>query len=1372
MSCIVARACTEVRPDDTGEGDARSRPLDAFRTVPAYVLLGDPGSGKSTSFEAERDALGEDACLVTARDFLALEPDAHPEWRGKTLFIDGLDEVRAGSGDARTQLDNLRGRLDAMGRPRFRLSCREADWLGANDRAVLATVSPELGLAVLRLDPLTFRDSEQILHAHVRIDDPSSFITTAREKGVGGLLANPQCLNMLARVVTSGEGWPESRLELFERSCRLLLREHNEGHIAATGWSSRLAVVSEDDLLDAAGRLCAVLLISGSAGCGISPRREDADYPDLGWCAGDHRERARQAIFTKLFKAVAEGQFQPIHRHVAEFLAGRYLARLIGDERRHGRSLRYGIPARRIVALIAGHDGSVVTELRGLSAWIAAHARSARSELLERDPIGVGLYGDIGDFSTREKRDLLVSLKQASSRLQLTSGATAAFESLATSAMQPAIEQILRDTGREPEHRSFVGFLLGVLCHGSMLPALADTLFVLVRDDTWSPDISELALTAYLHHSADSAEKTNRLKALLADVHAGIIPDPREELRGILLSSLYPQDVPPSEVWRYLTATEDTRVIGSCWQFWSQQIPDESSDEEVIELLDSLRRRFSDTRSALETCWYVRQTPTRLVARALDFRGDLIDIRHLYDWLSVGAVAVRDGRWEHEHHESARAVRLWLENRPDVRKALLMEGLSRCPASKDFSRKAFEVRNCLYGARRPPDYGLWCLRQAVHKTDAGPQVAQLLFWEAFRAHKDGEGNEGLSLDVLAAHVRQNEKLRPVWDLVTRPLSSPDEAAERRTHAAEQRQRDDEWLDHVRSNAPALNENRAKPGLLFRMACAYFGVDGNLGTEGGPRSVAQLLREDQDLTQAALAGLRGAIDRTDVPDIEETLDLRKRNQMHYLAWPFLAGLAESERTSSEDVSRWDEGRMRKALVFYSCYRIPNDSPRWYGQLLEKRPDLVADVLAAVAASGFRSDGSDSPVVWALAHDRSHARVAQLASLRLLAHFPTRCTAKQVRSLDLLLRAGLQYADKARLLDLVDSKLGRRSMNDAQRIRWLACGVLVAPERYDSRLGDFAEGRERRVRHLADFLFRDDPTPPWRPPLGKRGLRLFIGLLAPYSDPDSGSQSGVVTPTMWMIRRVSGMIGELAALPDEDVNGILEEMAAEPALSRWRPALVQAKEDQRVVCRDAAYRHPGIEEICRTLDNGTPANPADLAALTADRLDEIARGIRNDNANGWRPFWNEGEHRRPGTPKHEESCRDALLKELRHLLRGDADVQPEVRYADDKRADLRVSCRDFQIPIEIKKNGHPRLWSALRDQLIARYTRDPATEGYGIYLVLWFGERDRHRTPPPASGTRPAGPDALRQRLAAELTREEARKVSVCVIDVSAPLTKAR
>ena len=239
---------------------------------------------------------------------------------------------------------------------------------------------------------------------------------------------------------------------------------------------------------------------------------------------------------------------------------------------------------------MTGHDGGVVTELRGLSAWIAARDSSARSEFLERDPIGVGLYGDIGAFSAREKRDLLASLERVSSRLHLASGATSAFRSLATSAMQPAIEEILRDACREPEHQSFVGFVLDVLLHGATLPDLADDLLALVHDRTWSSRVTALALRAFLHHCTDGAEKTDGLKTLLADVHAGVVPDPDEELRGLLLSALFPRDIPPPEVWGYLT-TQNPERFGSCWRFWAYQIPDESSDEEVIELLDGLRRR-------------------------------------------------------------------------------------------------------------------------------------------------------------------------------------------------------------------------------------------------------------------------------------------------------------------------------------------------------------------------------------------------------------------------------------------------------------------------------------------------------------------------------------------------------------------------------------------------------------------------------------------------------------------------------------------------------------------------------------------------------------------------------------------------------------
>ena len=172
MTIIYDRACTEIRnTGQTNEDVSVTRRLSEMRSVPAYVLLGDPGLGKSTAFGSECRAEGETAILLDARDFLALDLDNHPEWHGKTLFIDGLDEVRAGAADARTALDEIRGRLDALGQPRFRISCREADWLGDNDRRRLARVSSSSEVRVLRLNPLSDDEIERILQDHPQISD-------------------------------------------------------------------------------------------------------------------------------------------------------------------------------------------------------------------------------------------------------------------------------------------------------------------------------------------------------------------------------------------------------------------------------------------------------------------------------------------------------------------------------------------------------------------------------------------------------------------------------------------------------------------------------------------------------------------------------------------------------------------------------------------------------------------------------------------------------------------------------------------------------------------------------------------------------------------------------------------------------------------------------------------------------------------------------------------------------------------------------------------------------------------------------------------------------------------------------------------------
>ena len=195
MSIIIpiSRTCTEISSGNADQYPSKaSRPLEDFRDTAAYVLLGDPGAGKTTAFEAECEALEEQICPITARDFLTFDPQNHPEWLGKTLFIDGLDEVRAGVSDAHTPFDAIRGRLDALGRPRFRLSCREADWLGANDRKHLEAVSPDAEVTVLRLDPLTDPNIEKLLEAHPNVDDAEAFMARANKRGIGDLLRNPR----------------------------------------------------------------------------------------------------------------------------------------------------------------------------------------------------------------------------------------------------------------------------------------------------------------------------------------------------------------------------------------------------------------------------------------------------------------------------------------------------------------------------------------------------------------------------------------------------------------------------------------------------------------------------------------------------------------------------------------------------------------------------------------------------------------------------------------------------------------------------------------------------------------------------------------------------------------------------------------------------------------------------------------------------------------------------------------------------------------------------------------------------------------------------------------------------------------------------
>ena len=215
MNVYVARTCTEVSQDRRNNPAERPKPktLKEFGNSPAIVLLGAPGAGKTEMFRREaeaqtkafeRQAEAQAGCYVTARDFVTF--DDRPGWRGTTLFIDGLDEMRAGASDQRTPFDRIRAKLDGLGHPSFRLSCREADWFGATDRAHLQSVSSNGEVLVLRLDPLPNEGIREILKNCQDVEDVEGFISTAQHRGIDRLLENPQPLPCLRSQLPAEAG--------------------------------------------------------------------------------------------------------------------------------------------------------------------------------------------------------------------------------------------------------------------------------------------------------------------------------------------------------------------------------------------------------------------------------------------------------------------------------------------------------------------------------------------------------------------------------------------------------------------------------------------------------------------------------------------------------------------------------------------------------------------------------------------------------------------------------------------------------------------------------------------------------------------------------------------------------------------------------------------------------------------------------------------------------------------------------------------------------------------------------------------------------------------------------------------------------------
>ena len=576
----------------------------------------------------------------------------------------------------------------------------------------------------------------------------------------------------------------------------------------------------------------------------------------------------------------------------------------------------------------------------------------------------------------------------------------------------------------------------------------------------------------------------------------------------------------------------------------------------------------------------------------------------------------------------------------------------------------------------------------------------------------------------------------------------------------QRREREIFVTYVRKHATKLQNG--PPGLLHRIAVAYHDFSHDRGEANPRQRVLKLLRGHHDLADAAMEGFRRVVGREDLPTLREVIRLNERKLRSHFALPILAGLdADPDLLKS---LRPAEIARAAAFYYLTPLNVPGH-PVWYRWALDNEPGPISDALLKVTRSRVRRR-RDCLHLWDLARNASCRDVARLVAVPMLRAFPTRCTGPQISALRTVLLAALRWRVDG-LEDFVDQRAVKRDLDVSQRALWLAAGLLLSPGRYVPEVTAFLEdGEEARSREIVRLLA---PTEMDRLPMhwGTAELAKMIRLLgsrySPWTPEGFGMAGHVEEDRTKVEVLISSWATTLASRTNREAYEALHSLADDPALEPWHFMLKGKRDEQVSARRDATFTVPDPDSVQKTLSNEEPGNPADLAALVADRLERLGRDIRHGDTDDWRQYWREDERRRLLGPRREESCRDALLSDLRRLLPGGVDAQREAVYTRGNRSDIRVFFGGHAIPVEIRKDYDAQLWRAVENQLAPKYAVAPESSGFAIFLVLWFGRGD---TPLPPTGRRPKTPEELCARLEEQLTGLHRHKISVMVIDVSA------
>lgn len=1331
-------------PSDSDSGSIVPQEISYFFKHTILVIVGEPGLGKTTSFE-EASKVEPSAEFIPIGEFLACSDPSR--YKNKVLYLDGLDEQRS-KHRGRAVMDALVAQIKQAKATKIRISCRTAEWHSERDLNALQYSIPNSQVVQLALQPLTENDWPKLFEG----DDIRDFIEGAKAQGLEVFLNNPGDFTLLYEFYKDMGEWPSTRAQLMDGACRSLLKELNVDHNEALDEK-----LNDLTLQKSSEYLASIILLSNLGGISTNRMAARKNYPSIHELDGD-LFCLRVASRRRLFKPIGNELVTPKHRKIAEYLTAKYLARRI----------REGLSLRRIMTLLTGFDGKTAPDLRGVYAWLVTLLAGSAEKVIHHDPYGAIIYGDTYSWTPHTKVVAIKALKQLSLIDPWFRQDDYSVKDLGGLADQSTVRSFIEHIANKDGSSHFLSVLFGALeaSKGIISPELEQVLLDYLENERNPEHLREGALQAFCSISLNEEEK---LLNILKKIDEKEIKDERQYLLGALLERLYPILVTPEQLTKYLVEP-CPGFIGSYYMLLVYKLVEKTP----VSCLKALAESAINWKETSQLSKHQFDFLNSLTLRLLSEFYESESVEDIYDWLCINTGEYGRNTFGHSDKDKLRVI------------------------LNSNDKKLFEVFLHHIDVSNEKDHPAYGFLWRFDDLTANSLSQQVFVEEAYRYVRSTKdeykrkivfeifciiyfnrefGNVSFTLEDIEYTSLKYEYLNAILvkenycDLKHQKWRLEDAQRKNKLLEKNQRRLEENKKEITRLSAEIKKGDEVE--LLQHYAKVWLGQYSDVDRKAEP--IKRLSDEvGSENVPVLYEGFTNVIYKDVFNSIKDIAESHIDGIVYYRASLLLAALSIiSELKGKESLLSLQDNII--ALAFsYQLTRPTEYSTSWFNWLKDKKFNLYQLAIdkfwriqldkKAVSLSGLYSFRGDEEIFAAAINIIPNI-------LRDYKNIPPSILMTMLENI-------VGNVESTILISLVDESLKKTHLKkNFTRAMWLSVGFMCDRASYFEGLSnELAQNTDAKwyvkTLLLSDMFSRCDNGLYTRIAEYRKDV---VVLLARHFDNIIEENYGGIRAVgehdeARAARTIRNLIRTFSDDTSDEATLCLEYLKLDGKLEQWQSEVNYATAEHIRKKREARFSYPSTQSVVSTLANSEPANTSDLKALIIDILNELKSEIRNSNTDIYNWFWNQGKDGKASSQHiNENASRDVLLELLRGKLKHlDIVSEPEALYVDEKRADIAIYYKHMKLPIEIKRDDHSKMWSAAEKQLEKQYTRDPASEGNGIYLLFWFDGKGMAK--PPKGIEKPKNAKDLKKAIDLVIPERSLGLIESIVIDVSVPEDK--